>query len=110
MSVLSKGVPVKPIKRRNDFVLSEDDKSYMLEYPLPGYNKDNVEIFVPKGQSDVLKIIYKKDKMVAGEIWYKLPKNVLYENIKAEMKDGMLTVIINLNTDEEQKDYYIDID
>jgi len=95
--------------------VKENEKSYNLELLLPGYSKDetNVEI-----NEDMLKISANVEDTNSKdtEKWtrkefvkksfvrtFSIPEDVDKENINADMKDGVLSIILNKKVEEKKQ-------
>lgn len=92
--------------RRFDVDVREDEEQYVIEADLPGLDRENVDITVEDG---VLAIEAKhgSDAEDEGEGYYvrerrfgklarsfRVPKEVDTDNIKAELKNGVLSVTL----------------
>eukprot|EP01018_Ginkgo_biloba_P013451 Gb_10788 [translate_table: standard] len=92
----------------------EDEKSYKLRFDMPGLSKDEVRVSVEDGS---LVIKGEHSEEAKKENWSTrsygsyntriiLPGNVRLEDIKAEMKNGVLQVCVS-KTEEESKQIVI---
>lgn len=94
----------------------EDDKNYKIRYDVPGLGKKDVKIMVEDGILTI-KGEHKQEKEEEGsddEFWSStsygyynnsivLPQDAKVDEIKAEMKDGVLTITIP-KSDKPKKD------
>ncbi|XP_060172778.1 26.5 kDa heat shock protein, mitochondrial [Lycium barbarum] len=94
----------------------EDEKSYKIRYDVPGLGKEDVKITVEDGMLTI-KGEHREEKEEAGsddEFWSSksygyynnsifLPEDAKADEIKAEMKDGVLTLTIP-KTERPKKD------
>ncbi|KAG5572584.1 hypothetical protein H5410_062350 [Solanum commersonii] len=94
----------------------EDDKNYKIRYDVPGLGKKDVKIMVEDGILTI-KGEHKEEKEEEGsddEFWSSrsygyynnsivLPEDAKVDEIKAEMKDGVLTITIP-KSDKPKKD------
>ncbi|KAJ9559584.1 hypothetical protein OSB04_004744 [Centaurea solstitialis] len=93
--------PSRWIKR-----IKEKDESYNIKYPMPGFSKDDVKITIEDGIL-FIRAEHKEEEEDSGEDEYwsaasygyydttvRLPEDAKVEEITAEMKDGVLNVII----------------
>lgn len=85
---------------------SETDDSYVLEYPLPGYVKDDIEIYlkdliltISSGKSS--RFGYYFDSKFKNEIT--VPAGTKEKDISAELKDGILKIMIKKVEKKELK-------
>ncbi|TYB32174.1 MAG: Hsp20/alpha crystallin family protein [Candidatus Mcinerneyibacterium aminivorans] len=100
--------------RRFSVDISEKDDSFIVEAELPGINEDDLEV---KLERDILTISAEKEEeneeedknyyrreIRSGrfERRFRLPDNIDKENIKADLKDGILK--IDLPKTEESKE------
>lgn len=90
-----------------DWVLKESDKDYTVSLALPGVDKNNVNISSLKGK---LTISYENKENTETDFKYskfskswKLPNNVLEEQISASYVDGILKVLIPKTAEPEAK-------
>ncbi len=106
------------VSRRVPTNISENDEAYHIELAIPGFSKSHVNIQV---EEDLLKITGKKEEEKSEvkytrkdfssnefEKSYRLPETVEVEKIKAEFKDGILS--IELPKKEPAKPVSIKID
>ena len=86
--------------------VSEEDDKYLVEFSLPGIDKNNLKI---KRDGNELTINYKKEtheeekgknyhrrefKLESFEKMFVLPENVNYDGIDSEYKEGLLKITI----------------
>lgn len=95
--------------------VKETDKAYELSLSLPGFNKDDINIEINDGiitvSSEVEKENEDKKKGYLRKEFYKssftnsfyIPDDVDVEKIDAEMKNGILTVMLNKFEKIEEK-------
>ncbi|KAJ4958324.1 hypothetical protein NE237_025435 [Protea cynaroides] len=91
--------------------IKEDDDAYRLSYDLPGLTKEEVKITIEDGYL-VIKGEHKEEKEDSDESaasyrYYNtsifLPEDAKVDEIKAELKDGVLTITIP-RTEKPKKD------
>eukprot|EP01018_Ginkgo_biloba_P010691 Gb_40446 [translate_table: standard] len=101
---------------RTAYDVAEDEKSYKLRFDMPGLSKEEVKVSVEDGS---LVIKGEHSEEAKKENWSTrsygsyntriiLPDNVRLEDIKAEMKNGVLQVCVP-KTEEESKQNVIDV-
>ena len=110
LPVLSNGNSFKPAVN-----IREDDKNYVLDFAIPGFDKKDLKIDL---NEDVLIIASEnkneteesKDDYSRKEFSYKafsrsfyIPENVNREKIEANYKDGILTVSLPKQEEEKNK-------
>lgn len=82
---------------------SETDDSYVLEYPLPGYVKNDIEIYL----KDLVLTVSSEKSGRFGYSSFKdeftVPAGTKEKDISAELKDGLLKVIIKKVEKKELK-------
>jgi len=95
--------------------VSETDKSYNLEVVLPGYSKEDIKVEIDKNRLTVSadKKVEKEDKksnylrkeFISSSFTrsFELPDDASDENIKAEMVNGILTLTVGKQLEEEKK-------
>lgn len=110
LPVISNGNSFKPAVN-----IREDDKNYILDFAIPGFEKKDLKIDL---NEDVLTISSEikneseesKDCYSRKEFSYKafsrsfyIPENVNMEKIEANYKDGILTVALPKQEEEKNK-------
>lgn len=87
----------------SNYEKSKTDDSYVLEYPLPGYVKNDIEIYLKD-----LVLIISSDK--SGRFGYSsfkdeftVPDGTKEKDISAEFKNGILKVVIKKVEKKELK-------
>tara|TARA_Y100000034_G_scaffold33928_1_gene41493 strand:+ start:13604 stop:13960 length:357 start_codon:yes stop_codon:yes gene_type:complete len=89
--------------RESKIDIRENSSSFVVQVPLAGFTKENVDIDL---EGNILKIRAenrKKENFYSFKRSLSLGSNIDAENISAEMKDGMLTVIIPKKEIKESK-------
>ena len=103
--------------------IKEDDKSYLLEVDLPGYDKDDIKIDVTDGYLTINAKIEKEDKddgknyvrreRFTGEVSrsFYVGEDIKEDEIKAKFKNGILTLEVpKASLEDKKKDKkYIEI-
>jgi HSP20 family molecular chaperone IbpA len=82
------------ITHLKEYRVHPEENQWKIEVPLPGSNKEDVAITLK--DSDKLSIIADSESTwaVKKELNFKLPSTCDTDSINAEMKNGLLTVII----------------
>ena len=82
--------------KSNDSYFSTDDKFYRIDIALPGASKKDIQLTI---SNNYINLNY--DSKNNNNIWnnsferkIKLPNDILENNITAELKDGILSIII----------------
>ncbi len=73
----------------------DEEGSTILTLTLPGYSKEDIDVEV--GASSIT-VSSKKNKVVKSERTYAIPDGTDPDSISAEMKHGLLTIIIPKET------------
>ena len=87
------------IKTKSKSLLNENDKSYFLILEMPGFDKSNIDLSI---EDDIINIKAERknidsmsyDKVINYKQSYYLPDNVQTDKIKAESKNGILSIEI----------------
>lgn len=89
---------------RTPWEIKEGESEYKMRFDMPGMNKEDVKVWVEEKMLVVKAEKAPKKKNDEDEEWSKsygryssriaLPENVQFENIKAEVKDGVLYITI----------------
>ena len=83
--------------------ISETENEVILKYDMPGVDKEDVEITAEKDTLTVLgnvkvetygEVVYRETRIGNYRRQFTLPDDINTDRIKAEMKDGVLTVRI----------------
>lgn len=99
----SEGVGGYRRRGRAPWEIKEGEEEYKLRFDMPGMNKEDVKVWVEEKMLVVKaeKASNKKKNEEEDEEWYgryssriALPENVKFEDIKAEVKDGVLYITI----------------
>jgi len=91
--------------------VKETESEFMLQLLIPGWNKKDVKIEINKnlitisGEKEEKEedFIRKEFKMSAFERSFQLPKDINFDKISAEQKDGVLSVIIPKDLEKKAK-------
>lgn len=110
-------VPKMPL---TDVVEKEDSFEFHME--MPGYTKEEIEISLHNGilkivankketteEKDEGKVVFSERRFGHTERSFQLPEGVMEEDIKAELKDGMLTLKVPKKEPVEIKQKKIEI-
>ena len=83
-------------------VISKDENGYEIQFTLPGYEKEDIEVMIEDGFLTV-KSAKRDENSIVNEFEksYSLPEDVNHDSCKAAMKAGILT--INLEFKEPVK-------
>jgi HSP20 family protein len=99
----------------------EDKDNYIIKADLPGIKKDDVKISYTDGQLEISGERV-QEKETKDTKWHRmersfgkyyrsftLPKEIKQDNIKAEFKDGQLTILIPKSEEEKPKQIEIKV-
>ena len=103
--------------------IREDENSYLLEVDLPGYSKDDIKIDITDGYLTINAKVEKEDndenknyvrrERFTGEVSrsFYVGDNIKEEEVKANFKNGILTLEVpKLSLEDKKKDKkYIEI-
>ena len=91
----------------------EDDNNYIIEMPIPGFSKKEVDIKVENGtikisaekqdETEDRKYLRREFAMRKLERSFKLSDTINQENISAEVKDGILNIVLPKIAKKEAK-------
>ncbi|XP_024380927.1 small heat shock protein, chloroplastic [Physcomitrium patens] len=104
--------PATALDLRTPWDVKEDDDAYKLRFDMPGLSKEEVKVSVEDGDL-VIKGEHNAEEQ-KEENWSSrsygsyntrmaLPENALFENIKAELKNGVLYVVVPKSKEDPQK-------
>jgi HSP20 family protein len=76
--------------------ITKTESEYKLEMSVPGLDKKDLNI---NTENDILTIINEKQGLFTGPFkkQYSIPDEVDIENISAEFKDGILSIILSIS-------------
>lgn len=76
-------------------IISKDENGYEIQFTLPGYEKEDIEVLIEDGFLTV-KTVQQDEKSGAAEFEksYSLPDDVNRDSCKATMKAGILTITL----------------
>ena len=103
--------------------IREDENSYLLEVDLPGYSKDDIKIDITDGYLTINAKVEKEDndenknyvrrERFTGEVTrsFYVGENIKEDEVKANFKNGILTLEVpKLSLEDQKKDKkYIEI-
>ncbi len=117
----SMGNPIERPSHRFPVDLAETDAQLLVTASTPGFTAENLSITVDKGvltikgeraeatPSEGVRYLHREIRTGAFERQINLPDNLDLENIQAQFKDGILTVVISKLPEAQPKTIKIEV-